>query len=94
MCMATKKNESDVRKLAVSDSLILGAERTIKELKRGNLSKVLIASNCSKKIKATVQYYCEISKIPFEELKEDDVELGVLCKKQFSISVAGVIKNK
>ena len=94
--MAAKKNEStiDLKKFAAQNLLVIGAERTIAELKRGVLSIVFIASNCAEGVKATVKQYCSLSKIPCEELKQDDVELGVVCKKPFSISVAGVLKAK
>jgi len=92
--MAKKTEIADIRKFVGTKSLIVGSDRTIKELKKGNLDVVFIASNCAGDTKETIKYYCGISKISFEELKEDDAEIGIICKKQFSISVAGVLKSK
>lgn len=85
---------AELRKLVINKSLVIGTEKTLKELKNGNLSKVLLASNCAETVKENIKRYCELSNVPFEELKEDDAEIGILCKKQFSISVAGVLKAK
>ena len=83
-----------LRKLIASNSLVIGSDRTLKELKNGSLSRVFLASNCADGMKETVRRYCRLSNVPCEELKEDDSEIGVICKKQFSISVAGVLKAK
>ena len=92
--MAKKIDAGELKKLAASDALIIGAERTLKELKRGTLSKVFFASNCSANVRESLQRYCGISKVSCEELPETDTEVGVLCKKQFSIGVVGVKKAK
>lgn len=92
--MAKNFDVGELKKLAAADALIIGAERTLKELKRGTLARVFLASNCAASMRASVQRYCAISKVPFEELSQDDTEIGVLCKKQFSISVVGVKKSK
>lgn len=93
--MAGKTIElNDLRKLIANKALVIGADRTIKELKKGSLSKVILASNCAEDIKETMKQYCKLSKIPCEELKDIDTEVGVVCRKQYSISVAGVLKTK
>ncbi len=93
--MATQKTEStDIKKIIANHNLVIGTDRTLKELKKGNLARVLIASNCAQDSKESAKYYCDLSKIPYEELKEDDLEFGILCKKQFSICMAGVLKSK
>lgn len=92
--MAKTIDFGELKKLAIADALIIGAERTLKELKRGTLAKVFLASNCATSVRDSVQRYCSISKVPCEELSQDDTEIGVLCKKQFSVSVVGVKKSK
>ncbi len=92
--MAKKIDAGELKKLSLSDSLIIGAERTLKELKRGGVAKVFLASNCSERIRESVKRYCSMEKIVCEELPETDSEVGVLCKKQFSVSVVGVKRAK
>ena len=93
--MTQKKTVSaELRKLFDGGKLILGNDRTLKRLRKGELSKVFVASNCAEHAKETVRYYAELGKVPFEELGIDDSEIGVVCKKQFSIAVFGVLKSK
>lgn len=93
--MANKNTDATtLRKLAASNTLIIGTDKTLKELKKGKLEKVLLSSNCKEETKETIKQYCKLSKIQCEELKEDDAEIGIICRKQFSISVAGVAKNR
>lgn len=92
--MAAATETMDLRKLIASKSLIVGVDKTLKELKKGTLSKVILASNCAEDTKETMKRYCKLAKIPCEELKDIDTEIGVICRKQFCISVAGVLKSK
>lgn len=67
--------------------LIIGTERTLKNLKMNNLKKVYIASNCKQEVKEDIEHYCKLYSIPLVKLKENNEELGIICKKPFSISV-------
>ena len=93
--MAAKKTDViDIRKIALTNTAVLGTDKTLRALKKGLLMKVFVASNCAPATKDTLKQYCNLEKIPYEELREDDTEIGVICKKQFSIAVVGVLKNK
>ena len=92
--MAIKNSGLELKKLVGSNLLVLGTDRTLKELNKGNIVKIFIAANCATDIKDSINQYCKLSKIPCEELKDDDSEIGVICKKPFSISVVGVLKSK
>ena len=63
----------------------IGLDRTIKELKKENVTKVYIASGC--KGKEDVKKLAEIYGAKFNQMEENSKELGVLCKKPFAISV-------
>ena len=84
---ALKDNLKDKKKV------IIGAERILKELKAKKLSKVFLASNCPNKIRDDVCYYANLAKIPVVESDINNEELGVFCKKNFFISVLGVLKE-
>jgi large subunit ribosomal protein L30e len=71
---------------------ILGLERTIKELKKGNLEKIYLSSNISEKVKEDIMYYSSLQKIEIIELDIPNDELGIVCKKPFSVSIVGVLK--
>ena len=67
--------------------LIMGTSRTLKKLKMNEVKKVYVSSNCPKDVLEDIKHYTKIHKIPLVELKENNEELGVICKKPFYISV-------
>lgn len=82
----------NIKKLAKSDNIIIGTDKTILALKNGLINKVYLAKNIKDDIKDDIMRYAEISNISMVELNVKNDELGVLCKKPFSISVLGQIK--
>ncbi len=83
----------EIRKLLGTGKLVIGTERVIKGLKRGEITKVLITSNCPEDVKEDITNYAKISKAEVVQLKIPNDEMGVVCKKPFSISVAGIMKE-
>ena len=84
----------DIRKNIEQGTAIIGTERTLSEIKQGNVSTVLVTSNCSEEIKEEIKKMQELSDFEIEELKETNEELGVLAKKPFKISVLSIKKEK
>ena len=80
----------DLKEALKDKKTIIGTKRTLKFLKLGKLRKVYIASNCPEDIKDDVDHYAKINDIDVINLKEDNEELGILCKKSFFISVLGI----
>ena len=80
----------DLKEALKDSKAIIGAKRTLKLLKLGRLKKVYVASNCPKDIEDDVHHYSKISNIEVINLKENNEEIGVLCKKSFFISVLGI----
>lgn len=83
----------DVKKLAKEKKAFVGTDQTIKNLKLGKVSKVLLASNCPADVKGDIKHYAALSNAKLEELDIPSDELGILCKKQFKISVIGIKKE-
>ncbi|MBI4983024.1 ribosomal L7Ae/L30e/S12e/Gadd45 family protein, partial [Candidatus Woesearchaeota archaeon] len=71
---------------------VIGAERVIKGTRGGMVQKIFLASNCPQKIKDDLVYYAKLTSIPVIELKYNNEEMGILCKKNFLVSVAGLTK--
>ncbi len=94
--MPRKKSFSltEFRKLLKSKSLIIGTERTLKNLKRGNVQKVFLSSNCPEKVKDNVNHYISSNKAEVVKLQYPNDELGTICKKPFSISVLALLNQK
>lgn len=95
--MAKKKDTEEDIKLLKSKILerkaIIGAERVLKGLRSGTLQKIFIASNCPEKVKADIRHYAELNAVLVTELKHNNEELGILCKKNFMVAVLGLIKE-
>lgn len=84
--------KDDIRKLLGSEKLIMGAERTIKALRAGTLAKVYLANNVEEETLDDIEQFSNIAGVEIIETGMPNDELGVLCKKPFSISVLGVLK--
>ena len=82
----------DIKKLLKTDKIILGAERTLKGLKKSEVKKVYLANNCAELIRDDAQHYAKLSGASVVELDVPNVELKNICRKPFAISVIGVLK--
>ena len=91
--MAKKITSTEIKKLIKSKDLVIGSERTIRNLKLGKVEKVLISSNCPEKVLGDVNYYSGLSKAETIRVPYPNEELGVICKKPFSISVLSILKG-
>lgn len=95
--MAKKQTESkivsEIKKGMEEGSLTIGTDKTMKSLKLGKLSKVFVTSNCSDIVKEDISHYAKLSESEIVELDFPNDELGLICKKPFSISILGLLKG-
>lgn len=82
----------EIKKILGSEKLIIGKERTLKFLKKGELTKIYLAKNVDKESLEDISYYAELNKTEIVHLKQNNDELGTLCKKPFSIAVMSLLK--
>jgi len=82
----------DLKKYLDKEKLVFGTEKTLKDLKKGLLEQVFLASNTKEDIKESFEKYSKLSGVKIEVLNMPNDELGIVCKKPFSISVIGVLK--
>ncbi len=91
-----KKQDSDfvaeIRKSIEKNKLTMGRDETVKNIKRGNITKVYMTNNIDTKLKEDLEYYSENFGIEIVSLDIDQAQLGVVCKKPFPISVIGFLK--
>ena len=92
--MAKKKEITEEIKLLKSkvdeNKAIIGKERVMKLLKAKNLSTIFLAANCENKIKEDIKHLASLTDVKIIELPQSNEELGVICKKNFFISVLGL----
>jgi len=78
-----------LQKLLKENKSIIGANQVMKNLKLGKLKEIYMASNCPKHLSEDLRHYSKLYSVKINELKENNEQLGVVCKKHFSISVLG-----
>jgi len=71
--------------------VIIGTDRSIKALKRGEAKLVIAASNCPRQVLEDIQYYTSIGGAKFHVFKGDSKELGLACGKPFTVNVVAVV---
>jgi len=93
MAKTKKITSTEIRKLIKTKSLVIGTERTIKNLKLGRVEKVILSSNCPENVVDDVNHYSGTSKTETVKVSYPNEELGVICKKPYSISVLSILKG-
>lgn len=91
--MAKKIDTAEIKKMLKLGGIIIGTEKTLKNLKLGRVQKVLVSSNCPEKVEKDIAYYAGLSGAEFHKLDCPNDELSVICKKPFSISVLSLLKG-
>ncbi len=86
-------SSTEIKKLIKEKNLVIGTERTIKNLKTGKVEKVILSSNCSEATLNNLRHYTELNKTETIRVNYPNNELGVICKKPFSISVLSILKG-
>lgn len=86
------KTAVEIRGLLAENKLVIGTERTLKMLRLGKLKQVYLSANCADAAKEDIMHYSDLGKVKVKELPYPGSELGVVCKKPYSISVIGVLK--
>lgn len=67
-----------------------GANSALLNAKTGKAKMIILASNCPKEIKADVEYYGKLSKVPVMSYKGDSMDLANVCGKMFIISALSI----
>ena len=80
----------ELKKLTKSEAVVIGTERTLKELKSGKIKRIVLALNCNKQSEKVVRHYAEIGKVEVIKCSYKNDELGTIFKKPFSISIIGL----
>ncbi|MBS3153394.1 ribosomal L7Ae/L30e/S12e/Gadd45 family protein [Candidatus Woesearchaeota archaeon] len=77
----------ELRDALKEGKIVIGTERTLKKLKKGEVKNVYVSSNCPRKVLEDLEHYCKVFNAKLNKPKETNEELGVVCKKPFSINV-------
>ena len=67
-----------------------GAKSAIKNAKLGRAKLIILASNCPKNVRADVEYYSKLSKVPIYIYKGTGIDLAAVCGKPFVVSALSI----
>lgn len=81
---------TNIKKALEDKKIIIGTERTLKALKKDHLRTVYITKNCPSDVKEDITCYSKLAQVETVHLEQPNDELGVLCRKPFSVSVVCV----
>ena len=66
--------------------VLFGAKTALRSAITGKVRLIIVASNCSERLRRDLARYCMLSKTPFRVIKRTSIELGRICGKPFVIS--------
>jgi len=78
---------TELKKALKERTITFGTQETIKMLRNGKAKKVFISANCPEDTKETILRYAKLNNTEVIKLKLPNDEIGLTCKKPFSISV-------
>ncbi len=78
---------AELHKALQHKTLIYGATQTIRNLKKGTTTTVLVAANCPDKTKKTLTYYATFKKVPLIHMEQPSDEIALICKRNHPIAV-------
>ena len=68
----------------------LGAGSAVQNAKTGKAKLIILAANCPKNVRADVEYYSKLSKVPLIIYKGSSLDLAAVCGKPFSVSALSI----
>lgn len=75
-----------IRVAVDTGDVTLGSEKSIQSLKLGKGQLVIVAENSPKEIIEDVEYYANLSDIPYYIYEGSSVVLGSVCGKPFTVA--------
>jgi large subunit ribosomal protein L30e len=70
---------------------LVGSNRALKAVKRGEGKLVILASNCRADVREDMEYYAKLAGISVLRCPQDNIGLGLACGKPFSVNVMVVM---
>ncbi|MBD3318361.1 50S ribosomal protein L30 [Candidatus Woesearchaeota archaeon] len=84
-------DNEEIRNLFKDGKLVIGTDRVLKGVREGTITKVIAAKNCPEETLKELAHYKKLTTIDIEHSDLTNEQLGVLCKKRFSIALIGVL---
>ncbi len=76
------------------DKVLLGYKSVMKSLKSGRPELIVYANNLPDDRKKMIEHNAKISNVEIKEYPNDNVNLGLVCGKPFSVSILAIRRSK
>jgi large subunit ribosomal protein L30e len=83
----------EIRQAITTGKVAIGADKSLKTLKRGQAKLIIVASNCEPDVRADIEHYAKLANLPVYNFDGDGGELGLVCGKPFLVSVLAVVEE-
>ncbi len=84
--------EKAIKNAVEANKAVLGSDETLRALMAGELSLVVMASNCPQELAERIGHYAPLSGTEAHKFSLASKELGSICRKPFSVAVFGIRK--
>ncbi len=71
--------------------VIMGTDKSLKALKRGQAKLAIVSSNCARETLEDVKHYTKLSGVQLHVFDGDSTSLGLACGKPFSVDMLVVL---
>ena len=83
----------EIRQAITTGEVVIGADKSLKTLKRGQAKLIIVASNCAQEVLADIKHYAKLANVPVHVFGGDSGELGMVCGKPFLVNVLAVVEE-
>jgi large subunit ribosomal protein L30e len=81
----------ELMRAVVSGEVVIGTERSLKAIRRGDAKLVIVAANCPRDVLSDTTYYARLGRIPLHVFEKNSRELGLACGKPFTVNVVTIL---
>lgn len=83
-----------IRDAVEANRVVLGKEDAVNKLKLGKLDAIVVAANCPENVRTEIEHNAKVSGTKVLVFDGKSSDLGALCRKPFTVIVAGITKSK
>lgn len=83
----------EIRQAITTGKVAIGADKSLKTLKREQAKLIIVASNCKLDVRADIEHYVRLANVPVYNFDGNSGELGLACGKPFLVSVLAVVEE-
>lgn len=83
--------EREIKNVVRTGKYILGSKRSLRAMLTGKARAVIIAEKVLPTVEADVLHYAKLGGLPVVRYPGTSYELGLLCGKQFPVSVIAIL---